>query len=250
MKKLATLACLVALPFVALAEDAKSDTAKEPKKNVISSYRVFVKDGHTAAFKSALAAHAQKFHNGPWKWRVYSVNSGPEEGSYQIIEGPNSWTELDDRGDLGAEHTKDYETNVLPHLDKTLPTSYLTYEADLSTVPLGAFSNKAIITHGIIKTGRLSAATDGLKAWNASWVKQGINIAVYRSFASGESEFVVVRRLRNGLKDLDADIMSSRKAFEETGGPNAYTNAQEELTRDYSKLVAEMIEFQPDLSSK
>ena len=83
-------------------------------KNVISSTRVFSKPEKIAEFEKALAAHAQKYHTGDWKWRVWSIDSGPDAGGYMITEGPNSWTTMDGRGDLSAEHTADWEKNIAP----------------------------------------------------------------------------------------------------------------------------------------
>ena len=72
--------------------------------------------------KKALAEHAEKFHTGHWKWRVYQVPSGPDESdAYQITEGPNSWTNLEGRGNISPEHMKHYDTMVTPHVEKTSP---------------------------------------------------------------------------------------------------------------------------------
>jgi hypothetical protein len=249
MKKLCCISLLMLLPLLGFAQDAKTAA---PKKETISTYKVFPKDGHETALKAALAAHAQKFHSGTWHWRVNEVVSGPDQGSYMIVEGPNSWTELDDRGDLGPEHTKDYETNITPNVDteKSTPDMYLTYHPDVSTVPASAFSVKTLIRHAYLKPGRGPRALEALKTWKKVWEKRGMNVGVWSSFYSGEPQLAIVYRLKNGWKDLDAEMMSTRKAFEEVGGPNAYEVALEELAQNVEKQVDEMIEFKPELSSK
>src|SRR5882757_193889 len=83
-------------------------------KNVITSTRVFPKSEKIAEFEKALAAHAQKFHTGDWKWRVWSIESGPDAGGYMMTEGPNSWEQLDGRGDLSSEHMDDWNRNISP----------------------------------------------------------------------------------------------------------------------------------------
>src|SRR5688572_16699804 len=102
MRKLLFL--LVALPVVAVAQD----------KTVISYNRVFVKQDKVQPFEKALTQHAQKYHTGDVLWRVSTIESGPDAGGYHITEGPTTWESMDKRGNLGAEHTRDWENNVLP----------------------------------------------------------------------------------------------------------------------------------------
>lgn len=251
MKKLAYLILLLALPILAPAQEAKKDAAPAaPKKNTISTYRIFAKDGHDAALKAALAAHAQKFHTGSWKWRVSDVLTGPDMGSYQITEGPNSWTDLEGRGDLGPEHTKDYDTNLLPHIEKSTPESYLTYQEELSTTAASNWSTKVVITHIYYKPGRGPATFAAIKTYKAVWEKLGYNFVVWSSFASGEPQYVVGRRLKNGFKDFDDNSPAMRQAYDDVNGAGSYDRVQDETARDVSHSVGEMIEFKPELSSK
>ncbi len=239
---------MMLFPLIAFTQEAKKEA---PKKETINSYRVFPKDGHDAALKAALAAHAQKFHTGNWKWRVSEVLTGPDAGAYMILEGPDSWTDLEGRGDLGPEHMKDYETNIGPHVEKSTPTVYATYEADVSTVAAEAFaSTKTLITHVYYKPGRGSRVHESLKTWKKIWEKRGRNVVVWSSFLSGEPSFTIATRLKNGWKDLDEDIISFRKAADEVGGPGTYDKLQEENALNVERSVGEMIEFKPELSSK
>jgi hypothetical protein len=247
MKKIICVVLTMLLPMLALAQDAK----KEPKKETINSHRVFAKDGHENALKAALAAHAQKFHTGNWKWRVSQVLSGPDEGAYMIVEGPISWTDFDGRGDLGAEHQKDYETTIAPHVEKSTPSTYSTLEADASTVAAGAWSpTKTLIRHIYIKPGRASHMLDTLKMFKKVWEKRGQNVAVWNTFYSGEPSFTLAFRLKNGWKDLDEDMMTVRKAADEVLGAGSYDRLLEEVAMDTEHVVDEMIEAKPDLGSK
>src|SRR4051812_7820469 len=102
MRKL--ILVLFALPLFASAQD------------VVSANRVFPKIDKVPAFEKALAAHAQKYHTGKWKWRVYTIESGPDAGGYHIVEGPVSWDDVDTRGDLGKAHSADWDMNIAPLL--------------------------------------------------------------------------------------------------------------------------------------
>jgi hypothetical protein len=233
-----------------LAQEAKKDASNAPKQNTLSIYRVWVKDGHGTAFKAAVAAHAQKFHTGNWKWRVAQMLSGPDGGAYQIIEGPNSWTDLDGRGDLGAAHEKDYEENIAPHLEKSSPERYLVYLSSCSTTPVKTWSNKTAINHIVVKPGRGSAILALLKLNKPVWEKLGWNVVVYSTQFSGSPEYIISYRLKNGFKDFDEQGPTFRQGFDEVHGPGAYDRGLEEMARSVEHSYGEMMEFKPELSSK
>jgi hypothetical protein len=252
MLQLVPLALALVLPLPGSMQDAKTAAAKEPRKETVSTFKIFPKPGQEAAFKAALASHVQKFHTGSWRWRVNEVQSGPDQGSYMIVEGPNSWTDLDGRGDLSAEHMKDFDTNLLATSDATKNGSemYMTYNTEVSTVSAGAFSEKTLVRHLYVKPGRLPRVMESLKTWKKTWEKRGMNVGVWTSFFSGETQLVLAIRLKNGWKDLDTDMLNAAKAFEEIAGPKAYETAMEEIAQTVERSVDEMIEFKAELSSK
>jgi hypothetical protein len=247
MKKLACLVVLVTAFLSLPAQDAKPAETKKPKENVISSYRVFAKTGQDEALKSALSAHAKKYHSGAHRWRVYSVLSGPDAGAYHIVEGPFSWTALDDRGDLSADHNKHYETTIAPLVEKTTSDVYLQYEEELSTVQLTAFSTKASVTAVFPKPGRGPATREVLKTLKKVWEKRGFNYAVYSSQMSGEPSYRLVRRFKAGWKDLDAEGVTQAQAMAELGLSN--TEVQEDIAKVTERTYSEMIELKPELGS-
>jgi hypothetical protein len=252
MKRFNCIILLMLSPLIAFAQAAPVAVAAPaaPKKNTITTHRVWVKSGHEAAFKAALAAHAQKYHTGSWKWRVSDVVSGPDSGSFQIVEGPNSWTDLESRGDLGAEHSKDYQNNVQPHIEKSGPRSYMTYQESASTTGAANWSTKSAITHFYFKPGRGPATLEVIKSYKKSWEKQGINIVVWAPYSSGEPQYTIVRRFKNGFKDLDDNGPSMRQAFEDANGAGSFDKVQDEINRCVDHTVSEMIEFNGELSSK
>src|SRR5438046_4450128 len=139
MRKIALLCMLI--PMMAMAQ----------KKNVVNVNRVFPKVDKVLEFEKALAAHAQKYHTGDWKWRVYEIQSGPDAGGYHITEGPTSWAAFDSRGNLGTEHNNDWNKNVAIYLTDRNEQSYSVYVDSLSTVALTNFSDKIIISHSYPK---------------------------------------------------------------------------------------------------
>jgi hypothetical protein len=246
MKKLACLAFAIALPLATFAQDTKK-AATAPV--VLSSYRVMPKPGHAKQLEAALAAHARKYHKGDQAWRVGTIMSGPESGMYHITEGPTSWKSIDSRGDLGAEHMKDYETTVSPHVEKSTPDLYLTYQTSLSTTDATKWTNKVGIQHLVVKPGRGGPASDGLRKWKAIYEKLGMTVAVWRTSWSGESSYALVFRLKDGFRTFDEPTPAFRKTADELFGAGEYDRLQQAAGENFSRMWSELIEFKPALGS-
>lgn len=250
MKKTLRVLFAAVLCTAAFAQSTAPAAATAPKKNVISTFRVFVKPGHTAAFKAALAAHAQKYHKGETAWRVGEIMSGPDGNGFQINEGPTSWTALDDRGDLGAEHQADFDNNILSHVERITGDSYATYAEELSSAKVDAWSNKVAMVQYFVRPGKGPLATDVLKRFKAIWEKRGINFAVWSAAWSGESRYSVAFRLKNGWKDFDLDGMSSREAANALWGTAAYDRLMADMSMAFDKISTELVNYDPSLGSR
>ena len=86
-------------------------------------------------FEKALSAHAQKYHTGDWKWRVWAIQSGPDANGYHITEGPLSWDLIDGRGEISTEHNNDWNKNVAVYITDRGGASYSVFE-DISFTEL------------------------------------------------------------------------------------------------------------------
>lgn len=240
MKKTILFIALL-IPMVGFSQD----------KNVISVERIFAKSDKVAEFEKALAAHAQKFHTGDWKWRVSEIMSGPEAGGYSITEGPNTWTTLDTRGTLGAEHTADYQKNIAPLTTERGGSSYMVFRADLSTAQLGDFTDKISVNHIYPKMGWASKIEARIKKVKKVWEASGETVAVYTAHFSGEPQIMVVTRHKQGWKEKEANF---RKPFAErynaVHGENAYEEYLESVQKYTDRTVGEMLSLRADLSSK
>ena len=220
-------------------------------KNVLNSFRVFAKPDKNAEFEKGLAAHAQKYHTGNWKWRVFEIQTGPDAGGFHVTEGPLSWEEFDGRGDLGAEHTADWNKNIAPFTTGMGTQSYSSYNADLSTVQLTDYSDKIIINHMFPKPGMVNGVIELIKKQKKVWAAGNESVAVYTASFSGPPQYTVVTRLKAGLKELDD---AYRKPFPERYNAIHGEGAWNYWLDDYSKYVesrwSEMLFFRADLSSK
>lgn len=239
MKKLIYLLCLI--PALAIGQ----------AKTVISSNRVFPRSDKAIEFDKALANHAQKYHKGDVAWRVWSIESGPDAGGYMLSEGPNSWANLDTRGDISNEHSEDWAKNVMPLATDRWQAGYYDFMPDLSTVQLTDYADKIVINHLTPKPGmtvRIKALIAKLKKVREA---SGESVAVYSAVASGEPGYVEVMRLKGGMKELATDFRkTTMDRFNEIYGPGSF----DAWLKEYSEVVqnrwSELLLYKPALSSK
>jgi hypothetical protein len=220
-------------------------------KATMTSDRVKPKPGKDAALKKAIAEHAAKYHTGNWKWRVFSVLSGPDAGAYMINEGPNTWTTLEERKDISEEHMRDYEATVSPLVESNGSSMFLVFQKDLSADSSGGKFKKALLRHVFPKPGKGPRIVEYLKIWKAVWQKLRLQVVVWQAFYSGEPQFVVSYRLPQGFVDLEQSMGKAlREGFDEIAGAGAYARYLEDLDKYVERISEEMIELLPDVSSK
>ncbi|RYY22464.1 MAG: hypothetical protein EOO04_15745 [Chitinophagaceae bacterium] len=223
--------------------------AEGQEKNVISFNRVFVKSDKVQPFEKALASHAQKYHKGDVTWRVSFIESGPSAGGYLIVEGPTTWESMDKRGNLGVEHTSDWEQNVMPFTTEKYESGYLVYRPDLSTVQLSAFSDKTAINHVFYRPGYFEESEAILKNLKKAW-EGSQTIAVYEASSSGPPQFVIVVRYKDGLKERTPGIMKPLKErYEAANGAGSWIKYTSFLKTSIEHSWSELVTHRKDLSS-
>ena len=220
-------------------------------KNVINATRAFPKADKVLEFEKALAAHAQKFHTGDWKWRVFDIESGPDAGGYHITEGPVTWDQLDGRGNLGAEHNIDWNKNVAIYLTDRGSSMYSVYQDTLSSVALTDFTNKISITHYYPKIGWGNKLRGVIEKYKKVWDASNEYVAVYQASSSGQMQFALVTRYKQGLKERDPSFRKPFKdRYEAIYGVDSYNDVLEVFQNYVDKAWGELLSFRADLSSK
>ena len=221
-------------------------------KNVVNTTRVFAKVDKVLEFEKALTAHAQKYHTGDWKWRVFEIQSGPDANGYQITEGPTSWTAIDGRGNLGTEHNNDWNKNVAIYLTDRGTSGYSVYEDTLSTVALGDYSDKINITHWYPKLGWGPKVREVIAQMKKAWAAGGQTVAVYTSSSSGPAQFALVTRYKTGLKEREPRFIkeSFKSRYEKANGEDSFDKYVELLREYLNDSWSELLFYRADLSSK
>ena len=239
MKKLIFL--LLALPLIGFGQ----------KQTVVSTSRYFPKADKVLEFEKRLTAHIAKYHSGDWKWRVYEIQTGEDAGGFMVVEGPKTWDEFDKRGNLGDEHTKDWNKNVAPYITDKYSSVYSVYAEELSTVPLASFTDKISITHVFPKPGLSSMVEDVIKKIKKAWEAGMQTVAVYKSVASGPFQYTLVSRFKEGLKELEEGYRKPfKERYEAANGEGTLETNSAKITEATDHVWSELLFYRPDLSAK
>ncbi len=232
---------LLALPLIGFGQ----------KQTVVSSSRYFPKVDKVLEFEKGLTAHIAKYHSGDWKWRVYEIQTGEDAGGYMVVEGPKSWDEFDKRGNLGDEHTKDWNKNVAPYMSDKYSSVYSEYMEDLSTVPLASFTDKIAITHVFPKPGLSAMVEDVIKKIKKAWEAGTQTVAVYKSVVSGPSQYTLVNRFKDGLKELEEGYRKPfKERYEAANGEGTLETYLSKINESTDHVWSELLFYRPDLSAK
>jgi hypothetical protein len=239
MKKLIFL--LLALPLIGLGQ----------KQTIVSTSRYFPKADKVLEFEKGLTAHIAKYHSGDWKWRVYEIQTGEDAGGYMVVEGPKSWDEFDKRGNLGDEHTKDWNKNVAPFMSDKYSSVYSEYMEDLSTVALASFTDKIAITHVFPKPGLSTMVEDVLKKLKKTWEAGTQTVAVYKTVVSGPFQYTLVNRFKDGLKELEEGYRKPfKERYEGANGEGTLESYFSKINESTDHVWSELLFYRPDLSAK
>lgn len=232
---------LMLIPFLGISQT----------KNVISTNRVFPKVDKVLEFEKSLGNHAQKYHTGDVKWRVFQIQSGPDAGGYHIVEGPKTWESEDIRGDINVEHNTDWNKNVTIYLTEKGSSGYSVYIDSLSTIAIGDYSDKVQITHIYPKLGCGYKVATMIKNLKAAWAAEGSTIAVYEVNGSGAPQFAVARRYKQGLKEkADGFRKSFSDTYEKIHGKGSFGIYLDNIKEYYNEVWSEILFYRADLSSK
>jgi hypothetical protein len=220
-------------------------------QNVASSSRYFAKPDKVLEFEKGITAHIAKYHSGDWKWRIYEIQTGPDAGGYHVVEGPKTWDEFDKRGNLGEEHIKDWNKNVAPYLSEKYSSGYFVFREDLSTVQITNYTDKITITHVFPKTGMGNITEESLKKVKKGWDAGSQIVAVYQSVASGPTQYALVYRMKDGLKELQEGFRKPfKERYDSSNGEGTYEIFLEKIRESTDNSWSEMLFYRPDLSAK
>ena len=215
------------------------------------------KAGMKSAFEDSWKMHLNKFHTGTDKRMVYEVISGSESGSYVLVEGPESYADMDKTFATAKEHALDLEKNFTPKLEVTGTNSIYRW-ADTLSYHGNVKADLLLIGITVIKDGKAPEFLTELRrnALINEKIKSPVSVNIWVRQQAGSSPTIVSRRnLKDGYKELDTDYFKM--------GPDDFKNAyiadygQEAWDKRLKILVDDVVsreqffeKMRPDLSSK
>ena len=215
------------------------------------------KAGMKSAFEASWKMHLDKFHNKTDKRSIYEVTSGPENGSYVIVEGPISYADMDKDKPNSKEHGLDLEKNFTPKLEPGNDNSIFRW-ADTLSYRGDAQATKFLVSVTVIKDGKMPEVLTELR--RGVLINTKINSptsynTMVKQLAGSTPTFVTLRNLTNGFKEMDIDYFKMapdafKNAYIADYGQDAWDKRIKMLTDDVVSREQHFETRRDDLSSK
>jgi len=209
-----------------------------------------------SAFETSLKMHMDKYHKTSDKRNVYEVTSGPESGSYVIVEGPISYADMDKTMPNAKEHGLDLEKNFSPKLEPG-GNNFIARWADTLSYHGDAKADKFLLTITVVRDGKTGEYLTEIRRSILILDKIGSPISVntlIKQQAGSNPTVIGIRNLKDGFKELDADYSkipptAFRDAYVKDYGQEAWDKRLKLLVDDVVSRDLHFEKLRTDLSS-
>ena len=214
------------------------------------------KAGMQMAFEASWKLHLDKFHKTSDKRNVYEVTSGPELGSYVIVEGPFSYADMDKTLTTAKAHTSDLDKNFTPKVETENQNFRCAFRDTLSYNP-DANATKLLVTVTVLKDGKQPDYVRELRrnAIISAKLNSQFSYVVLIKTQSGSSPTIItLRSLKNGYAELEANYFQTpstafRDAYVKEWGQEAWDARLKQLVDDVVSREQHFEVYRADLSS-
>ena len=221
----------------------------EDEKQIFVVYNMIPENDNINQFEDAWMEHNQKFHQ---ESPVYAFffESGPYSGTYQGVEGPQTWTGHENVEYTDA-HGKDWLDNVHPLLDGPLRVEWWSHMSKYEQNPSEQLNETAIITTYHVKSGEMARFKRMLDDWYEANTEQGYDgrYNVYQRQLHGENQIAIISSLDSGLAELDDDNLF-QKRYLETHGEGTWQLFLDDLDLSISKSEVSLRSMLGDISTQ
>jgi hypothetical protein len=214
------------------------------------------KPGMRSAFEESWKLHLATFHSGTDKRYVYEVESGPDAGSYIIVQGPISYASMDTVLPTAKQHSLDMEKTFSPELESN--NSMLVRWVDTLSYKGEVQADLSLLSVIVIKDGKLSDYMAEARKSVLLYTKLNAPfsiLAMVKQQAGSSPTVILIRKLKDGYKELDSDYLHLspdwfKANYIKEYGQAAWDN-RVKILEDVSVSRTQHFEkFRPDLSSK
>lgn len=180
-------------------------------------YRLSPENADISQFETAWTEHNQKFHQDSPVYAFF-LESGPNSGTYQGVEGPMTWT-----GHQNVEYTdahgKDWLDNVNPMLVGPMHVEWWKHMSKYAQNETEEPIETSIVTVYHIRDGETTRFMRMLDDWLEANNKQAHDgrYNVYQRQLHGAAQIAIVSSLDRGLAELD-DSDEFRQRYIDTHG--------------------------------
>ena len=238
--------------FIALAFFANGQGKTLYRVNTVTP-----KPGMTAAFEDGWKSHVAKFHDGSDKRQVYEVVSGPDDGSYVIVDGPISYASMDTAMPTAHEHNMDMEKNLSPLVQPAIGDMLVRW-VDTLSFKGDVRAQLFLLTITVVKDGKMADYMAEARKAVLLYTKLNspFSFDVLVKMQAGSSPTVVlIRNLKDGYKELDSDYFHLapdwfKKAYVKEYGQMDWDNRVKLMADDVVSRTQHFEKLRADLSSK
>ncbi|MGK7370577.1 MAG: hypothetical protein ACNS64_10205, partial [Candidatus Halalkalibacterium sp. M3_1C_030] len=212
-------------------------------------YRLTTENDKVRQFETAWTSHNQKFHQDSPVYAFY-LESGPNSGTYQGVEGPMTWTGHENVEYTDA-HGKDWLDNVNPLLVGPMHVEWWShmskYAQNVSEEPV----ETSIVTVYHIKNGETTRFMRLLDDWLEANNEQGHDgrYNVYQRQLHGQPQIAIVSSLDRGLAELD-ETNDLRQRYIDTHGEGMWQLFMDDYELSVSKSEVSVRSRLADVSTQ
>ena len=216
------------------------------------------KSGMKSAFEESCKLHMAKFHSGSDKREVYEVVSGPDIGSFIIVQGPISYADMDKTLPDAKEHSLDMEKTFSTKLEPMNNNFLVRWVDTLSYKGDDVKAQLFLLTITVVKDGKMgdymAEARKAVLLYTKLNSPFSFNIML-KMQAGSSPTIIMIRNLKDGYKELDADYFHLatdwfKAAYVKEYGQDDWDKRVKLLTDDVVSRTQHFEKLRPDLSSK
>lgn len=251
---IALLTLLLCLPAVG-QEQKKQDESMQGKNTFSRFYNVMPKEGHARqleeGLKKHMAFHRQHGDNSPWY--VWTVETGPQFGSYLVGTMGHQWSDFDKMEEMGEADAADVEANIVPHVQHATSSIWM-YRGDISPAPEGKPSKFTQVVHYALNPKGVQDFENVIKQINKAMMElpaaeRGNPPMIYQLYSGGKGPRIAIVFDRDSWGAFAPSGTPVMKALKKALGEQTANDIMNSGLKAVRYSETEILRLRPDLAS-